>query len=101
MLQSWSQVNGASDKLDMVLLLDQPLPSNKAAPGAAETRVGPPQTIPVHSQAPPRDGGDSGIPAPAGWEQVLYWEELLLCPGTAALTALVAPSHHPKDNQGP
>lgn len=99
-------MNGASDKLDMVVVLDQPLPSNKAAPGAAERRVGSPQTIPIHSQACgspalQRDGGDRGFTALEGWEQVLSWEESLLCPGTAALTALVAPSHNPKDNQGP
>lgn len=46
-LQSWSRVNGASDKLDMVVVLDQPLPSNKAAPGAAERRVGPPKPSPA------------------------------------------------------
>lgn len=68
-LQSWSQVNGASDKLDMVVVLDQPLPSNKAAPGAAERRVGPPKPSP--STAGPRRGsqphGMGGIAALKPW----------------------------------
>lgn len=55
----------------MVVLLDQPLPSNKAAPGAAERRVGPPQTISIHSQvcgSPTlqRDRGERGFTAPTG-----------------------------------
>lgn len=106
MLQSWSQVNGASDKLDKVVLLDQPLPSSKAAPGAAERRVGPPQTVPIHSQACgspalQRDGVTAGSQLPQdGAGPVLGGTAALPRKSSSDSLGGTQPPPH-KDNQGP